>query len=173
MISELPIKQHIQLKSDRADLLLSRVIRILFTVGVIGMWIFSFYILAFYGGAVADGAYERINDQLPHGVIEGDPMGNAMLAMHISLAVIITLGGPIQFFSSIRNRFPRFHRWNGRIYYLTAFLVTFAGFYMIIMRGSHSGVIGFLGNLLNGILIVGFSILSKSTKSRFSRNSSK
>jgi hypothetical protein len=50
--------------------------------------------VAFYGGVIRNGTYEKVNEQLVHGIISGDRMGNFMLAVHIFLAAVITLGGP-------------------------------------------------------------------------------
>lgn len=160
MISSNQIENQYLAKLEKANKALFRTTRLLFTISVIGQCMFVYYIIAFYGGVVVTGNYEKINEALGHGIIEGDGMGNFMLAVHLFLAVIITLGGPIQFFSAIRNRFPSFHRWNGRIYYVTAFLITFAGLYMIYTRGAHGGITGLLGNTLNAILILTFSVLA-------------
>ncbi|MEL6655426.1 MAG: DUF2306 domain-containing protein [Bacteroidota bacterium] len=137
-----------------------QITRLLFYLGMAGQWLFAYYIVAFYGGVVMNGTYEKVNEQLPHGIIEGDTMGNMMLAMHLGLAAIITFGGPLQFFPSLRKRFPKFHRWNGRIFYFTAFLVTLAGLYMIITRPPHGGATGFLGNALNATLILWFGTMA-------------
>lgn len=137
-----------------------QITRLLFYIGVAGQWLFVYYIVAFYGGIAWSGEFERVNDQLPHGVIEGDTMGNLMLAVHLGLAAIVTFGGPLQFFRGLRQNFPAFHRWNGRIFYFTAFLITFAGLYMNITRGAHGGAIGFSGNALNAALIFWFGLMA-------------
>ena len=133
---------------------------ILFGIGVAGLWLFTAYIILFYGGIVLRGTYEQVNERLGHGVVEGDVAGNFMLAVHIFVAAIITFGGPLQFFSSVRNRFPVFHRWLGRIYFTIAFLAAGSGLYMNATRGAHGGWVMGLGNLLNAILIMAFAILA-------------
>ncbi|MCB0641451.1 MAG: DUF2306 domain-containing protein [Phaeodactylibacter sp.] len=135
---------------------LQKMARLLFGIGVAGQWLFVSYIVAFYGGIVVTGAYEKVNEQLPHGIIEGDGMGNFMLAVHLALAAVVTFGGPLQFFKGIRSRFPVFHRWNGRIFFVTAF----AGLYMIYTRGAHGGIVMGMGNTLNASLIFIFSALA-------------
>ncbi len=160
MISEIQIENKVETNTKKIDKAFKKVTRILFSVGVIGQWIFVYYIVAFYGGVVVNGTYEKINEQLGHGIIEGDSIGNFMLTVHLALAAVITFGGPIQFFSSIRNRFPTFHRWNGRIYFVTAFLISIAGLYMIYTRGAHGGITMLLGNTLNASLIMIFSVMA-------------
>ncbi|GJM32849.1 MAG: membrane protein [Saprospiraceae bacterium] len=160
MVSEMQIENKANAQSSKAIKTFNLATRILFTIAVIGQWLFVYYIVAFYGGVVVSGAYEKINKVLVHGMIEGDNMGNFVLGVHIFLAAIITFGGPIQFFSTIRNRFPVFHRWNGRIYFVTAFLISSAGLFMIATRGAVGGTIGMLGNILNAILIMTFAVFA-------------
>ncbi len=63
-------------------------------------------------------------------------MGNLAVVMHVASAVIIMLAGAVQLVPQVRNRFPVFHRWNGRIYMLTAVTLSMAGLYMTWIRGS-------------------------------------
>jgi hypothetical protein len=144
----------------KANKRLKKLSQVLFAIAVIGQWMFVYYIVAFYGGIAVSGEYEKVNDALGHGIIKGDTMGNLMLGIHLALAVVVTFGGPLQFSAAIRKHFPLFHRWNGRIFYLTAFVVTFAGLYMIYTRGAHGGITGLLGNTLNAALIITFSTLA-------------
>lgn len=160
MNSRLSIEHPPLIHATKIDQQFRMVTRLLFAIAVAGQLFFVYYIIAFYGGAAIHVDYESINEQLGHGVIKGDTMGNAALAIHIFLAAIITLGGPIQFISSIRKRFPVFHRWNGRVYYLIAFLISFAGLYMNYSRGAHGGITGALGNGLNAVLIMSFSVMA-------------
>lgn len=82
-------------------------------------------------------------------------MGNTVVAMHLLLAAIITIGGPLQLVPQIRARAPSFHRWNGRIFLLTAFVAAMTGLYMIWIRGGAAGdVVQHLGISLNAVLIV-------------------
>lgn len=160
MVSEISSTQKIKPALNTANSPLKRAVRLLFAFAVAGQWLFVGYIVAFYGGVVWRGDYEKINEQLVHGVIAGDFMGNLMLAAHIALAAVITFGGPLQFMTFIRNRFPGFHRWTGRIYFVTAFLISFAGLYMNFTRGAHGGIFGAMGNGLNAVLIMSFSVLA-------------
>jgi hypothetical protein len=157
MVSDIQLDEQTQTTTSRN---LYKVTRLLFAIGVIGQLLFVYYIVAFYGGVVVNGTYENVNEQLPHGIIPGDKLGNFALAVHLSLAAVITFGGPIQFIAAIRTRLPAFHRWNGRIYYITAFLVSGAGLYMNAARGAHGGIIMALGNASNALLIMSFSVMA-------------
>ncbi len=159
MVSDIQLKEQ-TLQLRKSARLLQKSKNLLFGIGVTGQWLFVLYIVAFYGGIWVSGAYEKINEQLPHGLIEGDTMGNFALGIHLFMAAVITFGGPLQFFPAIRNRFPSFHRWLGRVYFVIAFLAAGSGLYMIITRGAHGGLINALGNWLNALLIMLFSVLA-------------
>lgn len=86
-------------------------------VATVGQWLFGIYIILFYGKATVTGNFERWNKVLPHGYVEGDWKGNLVVGIHILLAAILVIGGPLQLITQVRNRFPRFHRWLGRLYH--------------------------------------------------------
>lgn len=134
-----------------------------FIVAVAGQWAFVLYILLFYGGSVAQGDLSSWNNVLAHGLISGDPIGNIVLGAHIFLAFVITLGGPLQLIPQIRNKYKAFHRWNGRLYIITAFIISIAGLYMITTRGVVGGTFMAIGNSINALLIMIFAALTLRT----------
>jgi tetratricopeptide (TPR) repeat protein len=73
--------------------------------------------------------------------------------MHVASAAFVMLAGAVQLVPQIRNRFPVFHRWNGRIYMLTAVTLSVAGLYMTWFRGSAGDLSVHLGSTLNAVLI--------------------
>jgi tetratricopeptide (TPR) repeat protein len=81
-------------------------------------------------------------------------MGNLAVAIHLSSAVIILLSGAIQLVPLIRRRAPSFHRWNGRIYFVTAFTISIAGLYMMWFRGTVGDLPQHLGQSLDAVLIM-------------------
>jgi uncharacterized membrane protein len=80
-------------------------------------------------------------------------MGNTAVIMHVASAAFVMLAGAVQLVPQIRNRFPVFHRWNGRIYMLTAVTLSVAGVYMTWFRGSVGDLSVHLGSTLNAGLI--------------------
>lgn len=144
-----------------------------FMVAVTGQWIFASYVALFYGGAAMDNDFMKWNRVLPHGYVEGEAMGNIAVAIHLFFAVVILLGGPLQFIPQIRDRFKAFHRWNGRTYITTMVLVSLSGIYMVITKGTISGLIGDLSVSLNGVLILVFAYLTvrNAVKRNFTRHS--
>ncbi|MBN8811973.1 MULTISPECIES: DUF2306 domain-containing protein [Sphingomonas] len=126
-----------------------------FAVATTGQLAFVLYIAGFYGRAAARGDFERWNQVLVGGYVPGGLAGNLVLAMHLLLAAVITLGGPLQLVPAIRRRWPRVHRWNGRAYMLTALLISLGGLYMVWTRGTAGGPSLRIGISLNGLLIIG------------------
>lgn len=131
-----------------------------FIIAVLGMWIFAFYVASFYGGAAIDNDFMKWNRVLPHGYIEGESMGNLAVAIHLLFAVIVMVGGPIQFIPQLRKHAPSLHRWNGRFYISAAFIISLSGVYMVISKGTISGLIGDISVSINGILIMIFAYLA-------------
>jgi uncharacterized membrane protein len=104
---------------------------------VVGQWIFVGYIVAYYGGAVVAGDYEKWGKFLTHGLIAGDRLGNLALAMHLGTAAIITALGPLQLVPQLRARLPRLHRWSGRVYLVTVVLVSSSALYLVWVRNER------------------------------------
>jgi len=72
----------------------------------------------------------------------------------------MTLGGPLQLIPALRNGFRSFHRWNGRIYLITAMIMSFGGIYMVWTRGTAGGDSLRIGISLNGLLLVACAMLA-------------
>lgn len=125
-----------------------------FVAALAGQVLFASYVAAFYGGAALGGDFEKWNDVLVGGYVRGGLIGNVVLGAHLALAITITLGGPLQLIPALRNRFRAFHRWNGRIYLVTALIMSLGGIYMVWTRGTAGGDAMRVGISLNGVLIV-------------------
>ena len=95
-----------------------------------------------------------------NGYVPGVTRGNWAVVMHVASAAVVMLAGAVQLVPQVRSRFPVFHRWNGRIYMLTAVALSVAGLYMTWIRGSVGGVSQHLGSTLNAVLIWFFGIMA-------------
>ena len=124
-----------------------------FLVTVAGQLLFAFTVASYYGLTAARGDLGAWNRRMMHGHAAGDTAGNLAVAVHLASAVIIILAGAIQFVPQIRNRFPVFHRWTGRVYILTAFTLSTAGIFMQWFRESLGDLSLRLGSTLNVVLI--------------------
>ncbi len=143
-----------------ADTALKAAVRFWFGVTVIGQVMFAGTVAMFYGLTAARGDLHAWNKSMTHGYIPGDRVGNTAVAIHLISAVIIILSGALQIVPQVRNRFPVFHRWNGRIYMVTAFSISLAGLYMMWVRGTIGGLAPHLAQSLDAVLIMLCAIMA-------------
>jgi tetratricopeptide (TPR) repeat protein len=146
--------------SSVANAALKASVRFWFVVLLLGQLLFAFTVASFYGMTAARGNIHTWTKILSHGIISGDGMGNFALATHLISAVIIILAGTLQLIPQIRNRFPVFHRWTGRLYIVTAFTVGLAGLYLMWARGTVGDLPQHLGTSLMAILIMIFALMA-------------
>jgi hypothetical protein len=144
--------------SSMAENTLKLAARFWFLVAVAGQWIFVAYVLAFYGGSALRGdleAWTRV------GYVPGHTASNSAPVIHLLLAVVIMIGGPLQLIPSLRRRLPAFHRWNGRIYLPAVAVTALAGLFMIWSMGrGGSSLVPRVGISIDAVLIVTFAVLT-------------
>jgi hypothetical protein len=128
--------------------------RLWFLTAVAGQWLFAAYVAVFYGGAALRGDLAHWNLVLPHGYVEGETFGNAVVAAHLALAFLVLVGGPLQFVPALRAKLPRLHRWNGRVYLVTTMSTALVGLYMVLTRGSVGDLAQHIAICFNALLIV-------------------
>ena len=128
--------------------------RLWYLVTVTGQWVFVYYIVSLYIKSAVRGDFEKRDTVLPEGLIAGDSIGNVALAGHLFLAAIITFAGTLQLMPKIRQRALSFHRWNGRVYVLTALIMSISGLYMVWTRGTVGGLAQHVSISLNSVVIV-------------------
>ncbi len=136
-------------------------VRSLFYIGVAGQLAFAAYIFIHFGGTAIKRDWQSWTDGMIHGIIEGDPIGNAVLILHILLAFIITVGGPLQFIPWFRKKGRSFHKYNGRVYIFTALLISVFALFMVWNRpATTGGELGRIATSINGLLIIWFAIMT-------------
>lgn len=134
-----------------ADTALKTSARFWFVVTVVGQLFFAFAVASFYGLTALRGDYHGW--RITNGYIPGVTKGNFAVAAHLVSAVIVMLAGAVQLVPQVRNRFPVLHRWNGRIYMLTAVSLSLAGLYIQWIRGSVGDLPQHIGSVVNAVLI--------------------
>lgn len=134
-----------------ADTALKTAARFWFAVTVVGQVVFAFTVASFYSLTALRGDYHKW--KFTNGYVPGLSIGNSAVIMHVASAAFVMLAGAVQLVPQIRNRFPAFHRWNGRIYMLTAVTLSVAGLYMTWFRGSVGDLSVHLGSTLGAVLI--------------------
>src|SRR5258708_14982197 len=137
-----------------ADTALRATVRFWFAVAVAGQLMFAFTVASFYGMASVRRNWLAWNKGMAHGYIAGDTKGNFAVAVHLVSVVIVILAGVIQLIPQIRERAPSLHRWNGRLYIVTAFTISIAGLYIMWRRGTVGDLSQHLGQSLNAVLIM-------------------
>jgi hypothetical protein len=131
-----------------------------FIPACVGQWIFAYYIAVQYGASAFSGDWAAWNEIMVNGFIAGDLIGNIALLIHIAVAFVITIGGTLQLMPFVRNGAPVFHRWNGRVYIVIAFLTSVAALYMTWTRDQLGSVGSHLSISLNAVLIMTFAALA-------------
>ena len=144
----------------KADRVLNTSATIWFSVAVVGQWLFVYYIIIQYGGSAIQDDMDTYNKSTIAGHVKGDLVGNLVFGMHILMAAIITIGGTLQLVPWIRSRYSKLHRYNGRLFIITALLMSIGGLYLVWIRGAIMTFVGSLGITGNAVLILLFAVLA-------------
>jgi hypothetical protein len=132
-----------------------------FVPGFIGQWFFAYHIAVEYIGTAFAGDFAAWNKRLFVGFVAGDLAGNIALAAHLFIAFVITVSGTLQLIPQIRAHAPAFHRWNGRLYIVIAFVTSLAALYMIWTRDTFGGILmNDISVSINGVLIITFAAIA-------------
>lgn len=133
-----------------------------FVIALIGQWAFFTYIAAFYGPSTLSGHFETWakNPMLIKGYVAGDRAGNLAFGGHALMAAVMALSGASQLIPQIRARWPRFHRWNGRVFMVLALGLSVTGLYMIWVRHADTGLAGRIAITGDAVLILTFGALA-------------
>jgi uncharacterized membrane protein len=150
------IAQHESLPSARKAL--NRTVLLWYFVTALGQAAFLLFILLFYYPSALSGNFVAW-DNKPNitGFVAGDAVGNMMFALHVIIAAVMTAGGLVQLIPAIRQKWPKIHRWNGRVFVATALILAVGGLWLVWVRGSYLTLTGAFGISLNGFLIIGFA----------------
>lgn len=141
-------------RPSRAPTLLSAAAGTWFAVAIAGQLMFVLYILSFYAGSAVVGDFAAWNKILPRGHVPGDSIGNVAMAVHVLIAAIITIGGPLQLLPALRARFPAFHRFNGRVYVATVVVASLSGLFLVWTRSGNPSFLQHLTISINAVLIL-------------------
>lgn len=132
-----------------------------FVVAAIGQAAFVWMILAHYGEKTLAGNYAGWNDKpLIKGYVSGDTAGNAVFAIHVLLAAVVTTGGLLQLIPAIRKRAPALHRWIGRMFFSVALVMAGSGLWLTWIRHTYLSVISGIAVSVDGILILVCTIIA-------------
>lgn len=156
----MPKKQKTALALN-ADRFLKGTAALWFVTALIGQVGFIAFIVAFYGVRTVAGTWARWNDKpLIDGYVPGDDVGNAVFAIHVMLASVMTLCGLMQLIPALRQARPGLHRWTGRIFLTLAAIMALSGLWLTLVRGTYLSTISAVAIVLDAVLILAFGALA-------------
>lgn len=129
-------------------------------VAIVGHVVFGAYIIATYGAATLHADTAAWNRVWPTGYMPDKPIGNLIVAIHVLLASVVAIFGPLQLVPALRRHAPWFHRWNGRIYVTVAIVVGLAGLAMMATERSFVGASQNVNVAINGVLLIVCAVLA-------------
>ena len=136
------------------QLILDKSVKTWFVTALFGQWMFALYILILYVMPTIAGNSEVTHNLLPgQGVQDKRVFDGVVFFSHVVPAIILALCGISQLVPTIRNNYPRFHRINGRIFFILGIRGAVTGLYLTCVTGMRFSDIGSMGITLNGILI--------------------
>ncbi|MEI4551792.1 DUF2306 domain-containing protein [Pseudoalteromonas spongiae] len=139
------------------QLILDKSVKTWFVTALFGQWMFALYILILYVMPTIAGNSEVTHNLLPgQGVQDKRVFDGVVFFSHVVPAIILALCGISQLVPTIRNNYPRFHRINGRIFFILGISGAVTGLYLTWVTGMRFSDIGSMGITLNGILIPTF-----------------
>ncbi|WP_240494344.1 DUF2306 domain-containing protein [Pseudoalteromonas gelatinilytica] len=95
--------------------------------------------------------------------VANDATGNLMYAVHVLFAVAMILGGSLQLIEKLRAKYRAFHRYNGRVFVVLACCISFAGMYLMIVRGTVGNTLMHALTMFGGLVVIVSSIFAVKT----------
>ena len=140
---------------------LNRAAGLWYLMAALGQLAFLLFILLFYYSSVLSGNFSAW-DTKPNieGFTAGDTGGNIMFALHVLAAAVMTAGGLLQLLPALRQKWPKVHRWNGRLFMVTALTLAIGGLWLVWWRGTYLNLVGAFGISFNALLIISFAFMA-------------
>lgn len=129
-------------------------------VAVAGQMFLAVYIALTYGRAALQGDVATYNQVLSKAYVEGEPVLNTVLAVHLAFGAAILVSGALQLLPALRRAMPAVHRWNGRAYLVFALLMSVGGLWYAATRAQVGDTAQHLGITINGVLILAFAAIA-------------
>ncbi|MCG7537059.1 DUF2306 domain-containing protein [Pseudoalteromonas sp. OOF1S-7] len=144
-----------------ADKCLQGVLKSWIVIALLGQWAFAVYILSIYALPLLIGAPEHADKVSPaQGFDSSGGFNSLMFFGHIIPAALMAMSGIFQLSPGMRQRYPRFHRYNGRLFLVLGMSGALTGLYLSWGVGIRLSDIGAMGVTLNGLLIPAFVFLA-------------
>jgi len=144
-----------------ADKSLRAAARFWFVVALAGQFAFAISVAVFYGLTALRGNLQAWNRVIARGFETGATMSNTALVDIFLFATVISIAGALQLIPGIRNRFPVFHRWNGRLFVLAAFTQAITGIYLtVLVRRLIGDTTQHVVSVLGAVLIIFCAVMA-------------
>ena len=124
-----------------------------FAIALIGQWAFAVYIFTIYVLTFLT-SLEPQNFTPAPSFKKAQGLDLVLFFAHIVPAIYLSLFGMLQLVPKIRNRYRKFHRINGQIFFVIGLLGASTGLFLQWARETHGSAAASLGITLNGILII-------------------
>ena len=121
-------------------------------IALAGQWAFAIYVFSIYVLTLMFNMDITIFSPAS-GTHKTEGVDTGVFFLHIIPAIFLALFGLFQLVPTIRKRYPRFHRWNGRIFFVFSLSGALTGLYLTWAAGLRFSDLGSMGVTLNGILI--------------------
>lgn len=137
-----------------SDLILKFTVRGWVAIALIGQWAFAMYILSLYAYPLLVGATAQADDISPtRGFDVSGSLNSIVFFTHIIPAALMAISGLLQLIPKFRARYPKFHRWNGRMFFVLGLSGALTGLYLTWGAGIRFTDFGAMGITINGLLI--------------------
>src|SRR5262245_8817520 len=104
--------------------------------GTRGLWLLG----ALLSAGVAATAWRYLLGVVPvPEVVSTNALRDPWLLVHVGTASLALLIGPFQFWTALRTRIPRLHRWAGRLYVAGCVAAGLSGF--VLALGASTGIV--------------------------------
>ncbi|PYF08476.1 DUF2306 domain-containing protein [Ureibacillus chungkukjangi] len=123
------------------------------------MWVLH----TFSKNYIVDPSFEKFISRKDQ-ILTDERLWILMIRIHILLAIISLITGPLGIIKALRDKSRSFHRWNGRLYVLSILLNFIPGVYVsFFATGGWISVIGFLilNTLWLGTTLLGFYYIKR------------
>lgn len=126
-------------------------------IAIAALWIsyaiFALYIVTRFMLPLLASQPERWNRSLPDLYVAGSGAANLGMGAHLALGALLMGLGPVQFMNGVRRRWPKVHRWTGRLYVGAAFITAIGGLVFIALRGTIGGPPMSVGFFMSGSVV--------------------
>ncbi|WP_404427378.1 DUF2306 domain-containing protein [Ureibacillus chungkukjangi] len=133
-------------------------------IGIILLVISMMWVLhTFSKNYIVDPSFEKFISRKDQ-ILTDERLWILMIRIHILLAIISLITGPLGIIKALRDKSRSFHRWNGRLYVLSILLNFIPGVYVsFFATGGWISVIGFLilNTLWLGTTLLGFYYIKR------------